>query len=225
MKVFGRNNTGSIVITLIGFGVIVLCYGVWNWHNQFVQPNNYAQISKPYNPSRNFTIIINAWSSTFGAQSPIDLYVTLRPDTDSLIEYFQAGKTFAAEHSGIGLPKEYFLLFEGTDCTKHPLILTESDKYKSTDTCGIILPLNVADEKLYQYKGHATFTFPVEGAYGIYLDDTLPKTSIKFTEYKGIKIASLDATLNERNNKLITILTIVGVYFGGVAVYRQRRDD
>lgn len=222
-----RNLTLGKIIVLIGVVVAITCFLILVWQNQFNQPNNYVQIQKPYNPSRNFTIIINAWSTTFGAQSPVELYVTLKPDIFSVTEYELANKTFSQEGSSLGLPEQYIVFFDGTDCTTDPIILTEEHKYKETLTCGIGMTLTekVYDNgsMLFQYHGHQAFAFPVEGAYGIYLDDSVPKTPIRFTEYKGIKIEPLETTVNAINNKLIIVLTIAGVYLGGVSVYIQYR--
>ncbi len=211
-----RNREAILKIGIAA--VFAVCIVIWFHQIQYVQPHNYIELPKPNNPARNLTAIINAYSFTFGAQSYVEIFVTIHPDPQSLSEYLALNKTFTSG-VGSGLPQRYIVGFEGTNCS--PIPREEQEKYFPTFVCGLELPF-VDSEGVY--KNHRKVVYAVEGEYGIYLGETVPSIRmIQYSDYKIVKIAPLENTLDDVYSRVYSTLTVIGVYLGIVAIHVQSR--
>lgn len=208
------------IATWIGFVILLFLIG-WTLITDVeqIQPHSVIVIPKPYNVERELRADINLFSPTFGAGSNITLYATVYPDEVSKQEFIDNGRTFTTDKSGTGLPPRYLLLLEGSYCGEIPD--TREEKYERSYACA--MPMEFWPSEMY-YRNFTSIVYPVEGEYGILLNEALPeRTREDSIEYHFIEIASLETRINYVNAKYIWIATMVTIYVGSVSVYLQLR--
>lgn len=168
-----------------------------------LQPHSIT-IDNPYDLKERMIMNVNMYSTTFGAQSDIDTYVTLTTNS-----------TYQQIHNVTFIAPKYLLLFAGSYCSPKPL----DDRYASAPLC--MIPLSITpDNKTYHGEGFLVYS--TAGDYDVLLGyDNKAGAQFRSTGVNLVKVDSLQVTNNYRAFKILATIAIIGSILAFLNFYQK----
>lgn len=222
-----RRITLDILVVAVGFAIALsIIFYIHSSDRLFYQPRPFLYWLPNY---YNLTVTMNLYSTTFAAQSEIEVYVNARPIgpvyvlDQNRLEYREdeIPKTFDRKL----LPENILIYFFDSNCARIPS--EESERYSPATNCNMTLSLQGDDSTGFYYRDKATIWYPSEGTYNVLLTAEPIRDDFYVSSDNGlriIRIGALPSTESYENTKTINMTTTLVAYVAIVSAYFQGRS-